>query len=228
MNWSVFWSAASAIAGIGVLIATVVYAWLTHRLAKIAESQAWHSSRARVIASIGTNQGGMLLLLEVQNFGPSVAEDVRVSLSCPVFQLYGTHRPIAEMPLFRQGVRSLPPNKPIRYSLGVSSSWLNEETDREKHPNSFDVTVSYRTLGKYVEEIYCLDIERQYSQSLIMRDYSEEFSRSFPAKFDQSMQKVEKSIGKLAPRDAGPRIVRRAWSSWFSASVSQRRRLLRH
>ncbi len=218
MDWPVFWSAASSVAAVGVLLITGVYAWLTHRLAKAAEQQIWEGSRARVVVSIGTNQGGQLFLLEFENAGNAPAENLTVVISRSVHQQLGNNKALTEAPFFSRGVRAFPPRKTVKFALGVSFRWLNDKTDRSLHPTSFDVTVRYQTLGRKIEETFAIDIEGQFTLSAVDKDYIDEFGRNFPDKFDRSMREISRTLGKIsAPKPEFPQ--KRSWSSWYSRKV---------
>lgn len=223
-----FWSAASAIAGIGVLVVTAVYAWLTHRLAKVAEKQSWEAGRGRVVVSVGSNQGGQLLLLEIANVGVGSAESLRVEIDKPLHQQLGQNRPVTEAPLFVDGLRALPAGKVMKFALGVSFRWLNEEVDRSLHPTSFDVRVRYKTLGRDINESFPIDIEQQYSLSAVDRDYLDDFGRTFPEKFEKSVRNLQRSIDKLNEPESDPLPVRQSWSEWFTKDIERRRKWQRY
>jgi hypothetical protein len=223
-----FWSAASAVAGIGVLVVTAVYAWLTHRLARVAEKQNWESGRARVIVSIGSNQGGQLLLLEIMNVGVGSAEDLRVTIDKPLHQQLGQSRAITEAPFFRDGLRALPPGKALKFALGVSFHWLNEQADRTLHPSTFDVQVLYKTLDRQVAEVYPIDIEQQFSLSAVDRDYLDDFGRTFPQKFEKSVRSIQRSIDNLGKSKPDPLPARRSWSGWFTKDIERKREWQRY
>lgn len=223
MNWATFWSAASAISAIGVLVVTAIYAWLTHRLAKAAEAQMWEASRARVVASVGTNQGGQLFLLEIENIGSSPAENLRVEISKPLHQQLSRTTPITDAPFFKNGVRSFPPGRPVRFALGVSFRWLNENTDRSLHPVTFDVKVQYKTSGREITDVFGVDMENPYSSSAIDKNYLDEFGRNFPDRFERSLRDLGRSIQQAAePDPQNPK--KRSWPDWFSRSVWERHR----
>jgi hypothetical protein len=101
VNWATFWSAASAVAAIGVLLITAVYAWLTYRLAKAAEAQIWQSSRAAIVASVTTNQGGQLFLLHIANVGSSPARNLRVSVNQPLHAQLSHNKSITDAPFLK-------------------------------------------------------------------------------------------------------------------------------
>lgn len=228
MEESDLWSAASAIAGIGVLIVTAIYAWLTHRLAKIAEKQNWESGRARVVVSIGSNQGGQLFLLEILNVGLGSAEDLKVYVNKPLHQQLGQIRAVTEAPFFTEGLRALPPRKAVKFALGVSFRWLNEQTDRSLHPTTFDVEVRYRTLEREITETFPIDIEQQYSLSAVDRDYLDDFGRTFPEKFQKSVRDLQRSVDNLRKAEPESPPMRRSWSGWFASEVERRRKWHRH
>ena len=228
MQESDFWSAASAIAGIGVLIVTAIYAWLTHRLAKVAEKQNWETGRARVVVSVGSNQGGQLFLLEIANVGVGSAEKLQVQVSKPLHQQLGQNRAVTDAPFFTEGLRAFPPGKAVKFALGVSFRWLDEKTDRSMHPNTFDVEVRYRTLGREIFETFPIDIEEQFSLSAVDRDYLDDFGRTFPEKFQKSFRDLQRSIDNLsriaaqAAPERSPK--RRSWLAWFANQVDQKRK----
>lgn len=216
-----FWSAASAIAGIGVLLVTSIYAWLTHRLAKASEYQSWSSSRARVIVSVGTNQGGQLFYLECSNVGLSPAENLMLSIDRPLYQKLSGQLEISEAPLFANGLRSFAPGQPISFALGVSHEWLDRKTDRDLHPNIFEITARYESLGKQVEDTFKFDLESQFNLSLINRDDFQEFARKFPQVYKDGQVGIRRSIERLAPRQGkSPRNIR-SWAPWFAKRSSQ-------
>ena len=220
MTWATFWSAASAVSAVGVLAITAIYAWLTHRLAKAAETQIWEASRARLIVSVGTNQGGQLFLLEIENIGSSPAEHLHVSVNKPLHHQLNDNKPVTDAPFFRQGVRSFPSKKPVKFALGVSFRWLDETTDRSLHPTTFDIRVTYNTLGRKIEDTFPIDMENQYSLSALENNYLEEFGRNFPDKFERSIRDLSRSIQYASEPE--PRIpYKRSWSEWFSKSVWQ-------
>lgn len=223
MNWAAFWSAASAVSAVGVLVITGVYAWLTHRLAKAAESQIWEASRARVVASVGTNQGGQLFLLEIVNIGSSPAENLRVSVSRALHRQLGQNQAITDAPFFKQGVRSFPARQPAKFSLGVSYRWLDPKTDRSFHPNTFDVIVNYKTHGRAIQDIFPIDIENQFSLSAVDKDYLDDFGRTFPDKFERSIR----DLGRII-RDANEPLPtlpqKRSWPHWFYRRVWENHR----
>jgi hypothetical protein len=223
MNWPMFWSAASAVAAIGVLVVTAVYVWLTHRLAKAAESQIWEASRARILVSVGTNQGGQLFLLEFLNVGNAPAEDLEVAINHPIHQQLGQKKPITDAPFFKDGVRSFPPQHPVKFALGVSFRWLDEKADRSIHPVKFDVEVRYRTFGRLIKDKFPINIENQYSFSAMEKDYVEEFSRNFPDKFVSSIRDLNRTIRDAA--EPNPTLQRkRSWPEWFSEHVWKKNR----
>jgi hypothetical protein len=223
MDWSSFWSAASAVAAIGVLLVTGVYAWLTFRLAKAAELQIWESSRARMSVSATTNQGGQLLLLEFENVGGSPAGDLQVRIDRPLYQQLGSERLVTDAPFFNEGVRAFPAKRSIKFALGVTFRWLSEETDRTRHPSTFDIATTYRTLGKTITESFPIDIERYFSLSAVDKDYTEEFGRTFPDEFKRSMRDINRSLADIAkPIPQIPQ--KKSWSGWFSKQVWQESR----
>ncbi|WP_375285902.1 hypothetical protein [Sphingomonas sp.] len=223
MNWGTFWSAASAVSAIGVLLITALYAWLTYRLAKAAEAQVWEASRARVVASVGTNQGGQLFLLEIENLGSSPAENLYVKIDKPLHQQLGRDLPVTDAPFFKNGVRSFPSGKPLKFALGVSFRWLDDKTDRDLHPVTFDVTVTYRTFGRQISDVFQIDMENQYSLSAVDKDYLEEFGRTFPDKFERSLRDLNRSIQQVA--EPAPKLAkRRSWPDWFSQLAWERHR----
>ena len=218
LNWGTFWSAASAIAALGVLIITVIYAWLTYRLAKAAESQIWQSSRASVIASVVTNQGGQLFLLHIEDLGSSPAESLRVHIDRPLHTQFSQIKPITDAPLFKNGVSSFPARHSVKFALGVSFNWLNKATDRTLHPTTFNITVEYETFGRKIVDTFPIDMESLYSLSTIDKDYLEEFGRTFPDKFERSIRDITRSIQEAA--EPAPRVPRkRSWPEWFSQGV---------
>lgn len=228
MGWSAFWSAASAVAGIGVLAVTAVYAWLTHRLARAAERQIWDSGRARLVVSIGSNQGGQLLLLEIENVGTSSAENLRVEIDRPLHQQLGQNRAVTEAPFFVHGLRALPPKRPVKFALGISFRWLDPNADRTLHPSTFDVTARYKTLGRHICEVFPIDIEQQLSLSAVDRDYLDDFGRTFPEKFEKSVRSVQRSIDNLSKMEPDPLPARRSWSGWFAKDIERKRKWQRY
>lgn len=223
MQESQFWSAASAVAGIGVLIVTAVYAWLTHRLAKVAEKQNWEAGRARVVVSVGSNQGGQLFLLEISNVGLGSAENLKVQVNKPLHQQLEQNKAVTDAPFFTDGLRAFPPSKVVKFALGVSFRWLNPKTDRSLHPLTFDVEVRYRTLGREITETFPIDIEQQYSLSAMERNYLDDFSRTFPEKFQKSVRDLQRSVDNLGKTEPEPPPKRRSWSGWFASEVERRR-----
>jgi hypothetical protein len=224
MNWATFWSAASAIVSMGVLVFTGVYVWLTYRLARVAENQAWETSRARMSVSVGSNQGGQLFLLEFENVGGSPAQDLKVSINTPIHQQLGKTTSITEAPFFRDGIRALPPQRPVKFALGVAFRWLDDKTDRSLHPSVFDVTVSYVTLGREVTEVFPINMEQQFSLSAVDKDYVEEFGRTFPEKFERSMRELSRTINLAAEPAKEIPAGRRSWPKWFAKQVADQHR----
>lgn len=218
VNWATFWSAASAVAAIGVLLITAVYAWLTYRLAKAAEAQIWQSSRASLIASVTTNQGGQLFLLNIENVGTSAAKNLRVSVDRPLHAQLGQSNPITDAPFFKNGVTSFPPKHSVKFALGVAFRWLDSKTDRTLHPAIFNINVKYETFGRSICDTFTIDIKSLYSLSAVDKDYLEDFGRTFPEKFERSMRDVTRSIQHAA--EPAPRIpLKRSWPEWFSRGV---------
>lgn len=216
MNWSEFWSAASALSATGVLIFTAFYVRLTYRLAKAAEHQIWVSSRAQMSVSITTNQGGQLFLLAFENIGASPAENVRVRIDKPLHQQLGHNNSFSDFPFIKEGVRSLPPRHPIKFALGVSFRWLEESADRSIHPVSFNVLVNYETQGRFIEEVFPIDIERQFSLSARDKNYLDEFGRNFPDKFERSMGDVSRALNKIVQPQRKISFYRKSWARWFA------------
>ena len=223
MNWATFWSAASAVAAIGVLLITLVYVWLTCRLAKAAEAQIWQASRAAIVASVTTNQGGQLFLLHIANVGSSPAQNLRVSVNQPLHAQLSHNKPITDAPFFRNGVTSFPPQHSVKFALGVAFRWLDPTTDRTIHPVVFDISVEYETHGRLIRDTFSIDMESLYSLSAVDKDYLEEFGRTFPDKFERSIQNITRSIQNAA--DPAPRIpLKRSWPEWFSRGVWSKHR----
>lgn len=223
LDWSIFWTAASAISAVGVLFITGVYVWLTHRLAKAAESQIWQASRANVIASVVTNQGGQFFLLKIENIGSSPAENLQVYIDRPLHQQLDSNKPVTDAPFFKNGVASFPSNSPVKFGLGVSFRWLQENVDRSLHPVIFNVRVEYQTAGRYVSDVFAIDMDSQYSFSAMETDYLEEFGRTFPNKFERSLRDINRSIQQASKPP--PKITyRRSWPDWFSQAVWKKRR----
>ena len=103
-----------------LLLVTGWYAYLTHRLARSAEQQAWEAGRARVVVSLRTTQGTMLTL-QIENIGMSAADDCSLKLQGNVHRIF-THppEPLADLPAFRSSGWSLHPRQSIVYNLGQS------------------------------------------------------------------------------------------------------------
>ena len=223
VEWSAFWSAVSAITSIGVLLFTARYVWLTHKLARIAEIQSWEAGRARVIAILRTNQGGQMLLLDIQNVGAGVAEDLKVSVSKPLFQQFGELREITEAPFFKDGMRAMPPKSSIPFGIGVAHQWLNQQTDRDKHPSSFEVTVEYTTSGRSISDKFPIDIVQQLYFSAVDRDYVDDFARRFPDKFEKGIRDLERHLKTLAQPASPPPFKRKSWSDSFQRNSEARK-----
>ncbi len=180
MDWAAIWTGATALLTLGLLVATGVYAWLTHCLVKAGEEQSWQIARPRMLVAIRTNQGGQFLIIHIENIGSSAAEDLRLEIDRPLFQQFGSLDDIAQVPIFREGLRALPSRTPIRIGLGVAHQYLNKSANREKHPSSFTITAHYRSGDRELTETFPIDVSRQFDATLVDRDYAEDFYRTFP------------------------------------------------
>lgn len=197
MEWSEIWSGATTVFTFGLLLVTGIYAWLTYKLVQASEQQAWEISRPRVVVALQSNQGGQFLLLHIENTGLTGAENLRLSVDRPVRQQFGANNDITAAPIFQDGLKLFQPRLPIRLGLGVAHAYLNEGVDRNQHPLSFTVTAEYSGAGRRLQEVFPIEVEAQLSSTLIDRDYAEEFSRTFPDKFERQMKAV---VGALKAR----------------------------
>jgi hypothetical protein len=176
-----------------------------------------------MIASVRTNQGGQLFFLEFANVGQSPARDLRVTIDRPVHQQLGANKPVTDAPFFVDGVRSFAPHHSVKFGLGVSFRWLEDETDRALHPVTFDVTLEYKSAGRPIKEAFPIDMENQYALSMMDKDYLEEFARNFPDKFDRSMRDLNRVIADVSK--PSPKLKRNvSWPEWFSDHVWRKNR----
>lgn len=190
----VFWVAATALATIALLSVTAAYAWATFRLVQAARDQLWEASRPRMLVAARTNQGGQFLLLHIENVGTSPAYNLRIGIDRAVHRDFGRMEDIRDAPLFRNGLRALPPKTPSRFGLGSSFDYLAEDTDRSKHPLSFSVTATYEHNGRIITDTFPIDVEDQFAWSSIERDSLDEFARKFPDEFKRAVRDVVTSI----------------------------------
>jgi hypothetical protein len=210
-----FWQAVSALSSIILIAITGVYAYLTHRLVRAAEEQAWEANRAHVIAKISTNQGGQLLLLHFENIGKAAAKNLSVKLDKPVHKRLGSKDDLREMPFIKSGLSYFPPGTPVKYSIAASHQWLGETVDRSLHPKNFVVELEYSTLGRLVNESVKIDVVDQLFMSAIDRDYIDDFGRQFPDKFSKGIDSVVRKLDAMVDHSP-PRIVsRKSWAGWF-------------
>jgi len=152
-----------------------------------------------MIVAARTNQGGQFLLLHVENVGLSPAYNLRLSVDQPVHRMFGEEGDIADIPMFRNGLRALPPNTPSRYGLGTSFDYLADETDRSKHPLSFTITATYEHDDRVICDNFPIDIEDQYAWSSIERDNMDEFGRKFPDEFKRAVREIVSAIATKPP-----------------------------
>ncbi|MEQ8744165.1 hypothetical protein [Parasphingorhabdus sp.] len=209
-----FWQAVSAVSSIILIVITGIYAYLTFRMVRNSEEQLWQSTRALVVAKV-TVQQGALLILKFENLGPTNAESFTVDIDRPIIKTIGQKNDIRELPFFKNGLSTFPPNAPIAFSIGLTHEWLNENTDREMHPASFSIKLTYATGGRKISETIELNIVDQLYYSSVQRDYIEDFGRTFPDKFNTKMDKIAKQLDALSDKEPPPIFKRRSWSHWF-------------
>lgn len=217
-------TSANSLVSLALLGVTGVYAWLTFRLVKAAEEQSWEVSRARIVVKIATNQGGQLFLLHIENSGRSSAYDLTLAIDRPLHTDLGQKEDIRDRPLFKNGLRSFPPDTTVRFALGVTFQYLNDAKDRSQHPTSFMVSANYRTAGRVMKEDFLIDIHEQFWLSSRDTDYVEEFSRKFPDKFERNMREVKRSIDSLREKDPELPVQRHSWATWFRELRAVRKR----
>jgi hypothetical protein len=193
-----FWVATSALATVALLCVTAAYVWVTYRMLQAAREQLWVSSRPRMLVAARTNQGGQFLLIHVENVGVSPARNLKLTIDRPVHRNFGKKEDLREIPLFRNGLRALPPDTPSRFGLGTSFEYLTEEIDRAKHPLAFTVTTTYEHDGRTIRDSFPIDIEDQYAWSSIERDNLDEFSRKFPDEFNRAAGDIVRALESLS------------------------------
>jgi len=193
-NWSNVWAGATSILTLGLLIVTGIYAWLTHRLAKAGEQQSWEMARPRIVVALGSNQGGQFVFLEIKNIGMTPAEELMLSFDRAVHQQFGGGDDIREVPILKEGVRSYPPGAVVRIGLGIGFSYLEDGVDRDRHPLSFTVTAKYTGGRRVLTEEFPIDIHRQLRATLLDRNYSDDFARTFPDRFSKEMRALASAL----------------------------------
>jgi hypothetical protein len=215
MDGQMLWTATSSLATVALLIVTAAYAWATFQMLNTAKHQMWEASRPRMLIAARTNQGGQFLLIHVENVGVSSAHNLRLEISCPVHQNFGANDSLNDKPLFAQGLRSFPPRTPVCFGLGVAFTYLNDSTDRDLHPSSFDIVARYQHDGRSIQEKFPIDINEQYSYSLVERDSGEDFAKKFPDLFTRAARELNRSIIDAARPDPVDRPRGKSWNPWF-------------
>jgi len=193
-EWGSVWTGLTAILTFGLLLATSVYAWLTHRLVIAGERQSWEISRPRLVVALRTNQGGQLVVLHIENIGLTAAEKLQLVIDRPVFQTFGGRSDVREIPIFKQGLAALPPQTQVRIGLGVAFEYFDDALDREKHPLTFSIQASYRAGERLLNETFTLNMRDQLEGTLAETNYVEDFARKFPDQFSKAVQSLARAL----------------------------------
>jgi hypothetical protein len=197
IDWATTWSGVTSLLTLGLLVATGVYARLTYRLVASAERQTLEISRPRMLISVSAIQGGQLLVLNVENIGLSSAEQLALALDRPVHQSYGQLLNLQDYKIFSGLAPALPPKAISRYGLGIG--WLAEDLDRDLHPLQFNVTATYKFGGRAFEDVFQIDIQAQFSKSLLDADYIQQFGQTFPKEFSRFRKELVAAVEALYP-----------------------------
>jgi hypothetical protein len=196
IDWAITWSGVTSLLTVGLLVATCIYAWLTRKLVIASEKQLSELTRPRLLVTVTAKDGGRWLALKIENTGLSTATNLLLSIDRPVFQDH-TGKNIQELPFFSGKNLTLSPGIATSYVLGTSRMWLDNNTDRTRHPSQFSISASYNFSDREFEDSFYLDIESQFNKSLIEIDYNEKYYREFPRTLKQSFKDVVVALNKI-------------------------------
>lgn len=122
---------------IALVAITLVYAISTHEQAQEMKLNREMQTTPSIIAYFD-NPRSTLLDLVVKNIGYGAAKDVRLKIEPPLYD--HKERDVAELSLFKRGIRFFPPGREFHQIVGGSTSFFGEGSQR---PLEYNLTVSY-------------------------------------------------------------------------------------
>ena len=171
-----------------VAAATVFYAVLTRRL--VSETQRMRLAQTEPLVSIRIESSEIsisLINLVVENLGPGLAYDVRLSVT-PDFEMRNKEH-LSELGLFRHGIRHLAPHQRISLYLTNVIGQI-DEIQKADTRYRFEVRASYRSiLGTVHESIYPIDFLHFVGLTTVGTPPLEKMARD--------LEKIRESIGHL-------------------------------
>lgn len=162
-----------------LVLVTTQYAVSTNKMAKEMELTRKIQFSPSIIAYIDNPQS-ILLDLVVKNIGYGTAKDVALRIEPTMYD--HNERDIAELSLFKQGIKQLPPNREFRQIIGTSTQYFSKDS---KRPLEYRLTISYSDIegDKIPEQIIPLDLS---------------VYRNLPIHRESDIDKLGKEINNLA------------------------------
>lgn len=170
-------------AGVSIWQARIARSSASEQLA-LAKQIQQEQNEPYVVVDIGPDRpGSSLLVLTIQNTGPTVARDVRIQVTP---ELTSTHAKLTER-LQKAVVRPishLPPGRTLSYAFDTSQRW------ERGLPMQFDVTVDARGPAGPVETLkYRIDLDVLAGYLIGERDGK---------RVEEHLKRIEKHLGALS------------------------------
>ena len=115
--------------------------------------------RPYVVASVGTQIGTTLLILEIQNTGKSAATDLTLRMN-KAFYFNGNINAenIAALPAFTQLIEALAPGARLQFVLGIGHTLFSNGITEGVAPKVFTVKAEYGFAVKRFSEQHIIDL----------------------------------------------------------------------
>ncbi len=150
-----------------LVIITIVYACLTHRISKanqqvvqVMREQSDALNRPYVTVAAVTEPGSPNLYLRISNSGKTAAEKLSLKLDRDFYMWADKSLNLAGQNIFRHETASFAPGAVLTFSLIQSFKLFGEDADHKVTPLVFKVQAKYRYLGKSVEEETIIDLQQ--------------------------------------------------------------------
>jgi hypothetical protein len=147
------WSAIGTWFTAAIYIAILIYA-----IKQVNEATQLRTSQVRPFVIVDI-EPGFALYLVVENIGPTLARDVKITFEPEIASSVNEHL-VSETPLLRDGIRNLPPSRKHRIFFDAFS----QRNERDDLPTSYEVKVTYSNeKQKSYTESYVLDLRSLFN-----------------------------------------------------------------
>lgn len=160
---------------------TAIYVFLTFMILNQMRKELDEFRRPYIQIRSYMRDRAMECLL-IKNVGHTVADDVKFILDKDFFQHGDRNRNIKELPIFTDGIKSVPPQMEYYIDLALYQHFFSEDRDENIIPTSFTITCTYSYKNyffrkKRVKEKTTIDIESTEKTTLPPGDVPYELNK---------------------------------------------------